>query len=136
MRKGTIATFFIINIVMGLVGAGLIIAGVIGSTFSSSVNGYPSGHLVSFGNLPLFIAGVIIAALSGIPYLVAWIGALVNTARMQQWVWFVLVFIFHWIALLIYLIAVPGTPRGYQQYQQYMPREDLPPQPPNYPRSR
>ena len=146
MRKSTIGVFFVINIIMALVGAGLIVGGVIGSTFTRSIYGNPTGH---FGNLPLFILGVVIVSLSGIPYLVAWIGALVNLARLQQWVWFVLVFIFHWIALLIYLIAGPTTPAGiprYGQYPQYMPpqnypqpRSDLPPQPPqppqNYPRS-
>ncbi len=131
MRKGTIAIFFILNIIMALVGAGLIIAGLVGSTFTTRSNGQPiTGHI---GNLSFFVAGVIIASLSGIPYLVAWIGALINLARLQQWVWFVLLFLFHWIVLLIYLIAGPTTPPGIPQYSQYAPRSGLPPQ--NYPRS-
>ena len=148
MRKNIIATFFIINVIMVIVGVGLIIAGVIGSNVTVAPNGNPTA--AQLGNLPLFITGVIIVSLSGIPYLVAWIGALVNLARLQQWLWFVLVFIFHWIALLVYLIAGPTMPSGtppfqqypqYQQNPQYMPpqsypqpRSDLPPQPPqNYP---
>ena len=83
---------------------------------------------MSFGNLPLFVTGIILVSLSAIPYLVAWIGALVNLARLQQWIWFVLLLIFQWITLLIYLIAGPTTPR-FQQYPQYMP----PQQPQNYP---
>jgi hypothetical protein len=145
MRKSTIATFFIINVIMVIVGVGLIIAGAIGSSVTQNSAGQvTSGHI---GNPALFAVGVIIVVLSGIPYLVAWIGALVNLARLQRWVWFVLVFIFHWIAVLVYLIAGPTTPSGppplqqYQQYPQYMPpqsypqpRSDLPPQPPqNYP---
>ncbi len=119
---------------MALVGAGLIVAGVVGSTFTTTTNGdSTTGHITSFGNLPLFVAGVIIASLAGIPYLIAWIGALINLARLQQWVWFVLLFLFHWIVLLIYLIAGPTTPPGIPQYSQYAPRSGLPPQ--NYPRS-
>ena len=137
MRKSTIGILFILNVIMALVGGGLIVVGIVGSTFTTTTNGYSTtGHITSFGNLPLFVVGVIIASLSGIPYLIAWIGALVNLARLQQWVWFVLLFVFHWIALLIYLIAGPTTPAGVPHYSQYAPRSDLPPQPPqNYPQS-
>jgi hypothetical protein len=137
MRKSTISILFILSVILALVGAGLIVAGVVGSTFTTTGNGYSTtGHITSFGNLPLFITGVIIASLAGIPYLIAWIGALINLARLQQWVWFVLVLIFHGIALLIYVIAGPTTPAGVPQYSQYAPRSDLPPQPPqNYPQS-
>ena len=137
MRKSTISILYILCVIMALVGAGLIVAGVVGSTFTTTSNGYSTtGHITSFGNLPLFITGVIIASLAGIPYLIAWIGALINLARLQQWAWFVLVLIFHGIALLIYLIAGPTTPAGVPRYSQYAPRSDLPPQPPqNYPQS-
>lgn len=136
MRKGTIAILFILSVIMALVGAGLIVAGVVGSTFTPSSNGYPTtGH---FGNLPLFITGIILASLAGIPYLIAWIGALINLARLQQWVWFVLLFIFHGLALLIYLVAGPTRPAGmppYPQYQQYPQNPQYPQYPPQYPQS-
>ena len=131
MTKRTIGIFFIISILMDLIGVGLIIGGLVGSTYTTTTtdNGYStSGQITSFGNLPLFVTGIILVSLSAIPYLVAWIGALVNLARLQQWIWFVFMIIFHWITLLIYLIAGPTTPR-FQQYPQYMP----PQQPQNYP---
>ena len=137
MRKSTISILFILSVITALVGAGLIVGGIIGSTFiTTTIGNSTTGQIGSFGNLPLFIVGVIIASLSGIPYLIAWIGALINLARLQQWVWFVLVFIFHGIALLIYLIAGPTMPSGVPQYSQNAPRSDLPPQPwQDYPRS-
>ncbi len=125
MTKRTIGTFFIISIIMDIVGVGMIIGGLIGSTTYTTNNGYSTGTL---GNGPLFAIGVILVSLSAIPYLVAWIGALVNLARLQQWVWFVLMLIFQWITLLIYLIAGPTTPR-FPQYAPYVP----PQQPQNYP---
>ena len=131
MTKRTIGIFFIISILMDLIGVGFIIGGLVGSTYTTTTtdNGYStSGQITSFGNLPLFVTGIILVSLSAIPYLVAWIGALVNLARLQQWIWFVLTLIFQWIALLIYLIAGPTAPR-FQQYPQYMP----PQQPQNYP---
>ena len=134
MSKRTIGIFFIISVLMDLVGVGLIIGGLVGSTYTTTQNGYSTNaQVTSFGNLPLFVTGVILVSLSAIPYLVAWIGALVNLARLQQWVWFVLMLIFQWITLLIYLIAGPTTPR-FQQYPQYMPPQPQQnyPQPPQY----
>ena len=137
MSKRTIGILFTLCILMALVGAGLIVAGVVGSTFTTTSNGETTtGHITSFGNLPLFVVGVVLASLAGIPYLIAWIGALINLARLQQWAWFVIVLVFHGIALLIYLIAGPTTPSGVARYAQYAQRSDWPPQPPqNYPRS-
>src|SRR5215831_20377598 len=134
MAKRTVGIFFIVSIIMGLVGAGLIIGGLAGSTYTTTNNGSSYNvQLTSIANPALFVVGIVIASLSAIPYLVAWIGALVNLARLQQWIWFVLTLIFQWIALLIYLIAGPTTPR-FQQYPQYMPPQPQQnyPQPPQY----
>jgi len=129
MSKRTIGIFFIVSIIMDIVGVGMIIGGLIGSTTASTSNGYSySTQVTSFGNQTLFILGVILVSVSAIPYLIAWIGALINLARLQQWVWFVLMLIFQWITLLIYLIAGPTRPSA-PQYAPYMP----PQQPQNYP---
>src|SRR5207247_3835134 len=141
MSKRTIGIFFIVSIIMGLVGAGLIIGGLVGSTYTTTNNGYSNNvQLTSIANTPLFVTGIVIASLSAIPYLIAWIGALVNLARLQQWVWFVLMLLFQWITLIVYLIAGPTTPPGGPQYAQYMPpqnypqpQQGYPQQPPNSP---
>jgi len=130
MSKRTIGIFFIINVIMVLVGVGLIIAGLIGSTSTTTANGYTTPGQI--GNPALFVTGVIISSLSAIPFLIAWIGALVNLARLQQWVWFILMIFFSWITLLVYLIAGPTTPRV-PQYAQYMPPQGYPQQPQGYP---
>jgi hypothetical protein len=128
MTKRTIAIFFIVSILMDLIGLGLLVGGLIGSTYTTSTNGYSTNtQVTNFGNLPLFITGVILLSLSAIPFLIAWIGALINLARLQEWIWFVLMLIFSWITLLVYLFAGPTTPRV-PQNAQYMP-----PQPQNYP---
>ena len=114
---------------MDLIGLGLLVGGLVGSTYTTSANGYSTNtQVTNFGNLPLFITGVTLLSLSAIPFLIAWIGALINLARLQEWVWFVLMLIFSWITLLVYLFAGPTTPRV-PQYAQYMP----PQQPQNYP---
>jgi hypothetical protein len=138
MSKRTIGILFIVSIIMDLIGVGLIAGGLVGSTFSTTNNGYSTNaQVTSFGNLPLFIIGVVILSLSAIPYLIAWIGALINLARLQEWVWFVLMLIFQWITLLVYLFAGPTTPRV-PQYAQNMPPQppqNYPQPPQNYPQS-
>ncbi len=129
MSKRTIGIFFIISILMDLIGVGLIIAGFAGSTYTTTNNGNTTNaQLTSMGHPALFAIGVILAVLSSIPFLIAWIGALINLARIQEWVWFILMIFFSWITLLIYLIAGPTTRRA-PQYAPYMP----PQQPQNYP---
>ncbi|HEX7737911.1 MAG TPA: hypothetical protein VF458_23895 [Ktedonobacteraceae bacterium] len=134
MSKKTIGILFIVSIVMGLIGGGLIIAGLAGSTFTTATNIYggTNNQVQNMANPGLFIAGVAVASLAGIPHLIAWIGALVNLGRLGEWVWFVLVLLFSTIALIVYLIAGPTTPRV---AQQYAPRPDYPSQPPRYPQS-
>src|SRR5437763_988479 len=134
MSKRTIGIFFIISIIMDLIGVALIAGGLIGSTYTTTTNGYSTNaQVTSFGNMPLFIIGVIMLSLSAIPFLIAWIGALVNLARLQEWVWFVLMLIFQWITLIVYLIAGPTTRAGVSQYSQYMPPQGYPQQPQGYP---
>ncbi len=129
MTKRTIGIFFIVSILMDLIGVGLLVGGLVGSTYATTTTGYSTTtQVTSFGNLPLFILGVTLLSLSAIPFLIAWIGALINLARLQEWVWFVLMILFSWITLLVYLIAGPTTPRV-PQYAPYMP----PQQPQNYP---
>lgn len=131
MSKRTIGIFFIISILMDLIGVGLIVGGVIGSTYTTTNDGYTTS--AQMGHPALFALGVILVSLSSIPFLIAWIGALINLARLQQWVWFILMIFFNWITLLIYLIAGPTRRAGVPQYAQSMPAQYYQQQPQNYP---
>jgi hypothetical protein len=58
------------------------------------------------------VAGGIIAAVGGLGQLVAWIGALVNTARLEDKLWFIVllvtgIFSFGFIAMLVYVLMGP-----------------------------
>ena len=128
MAKRTVGIFFIVSIIMGLVGAGLIIGGLAGSTYTTTNNGSSYNvQLTHIANPALFVVGIVIAALSAIPFLIAWIGALVNLARLQHWVWFIFMIFFNWITLLVYVIAGPTTPSAARQYAQYAPPQGYPP---------
>ena len=61
------------------------------------------------------VLGGILAAVGGLGQLVAWIGALVNTARLEDKLWFIVllvtgIFSFGFIAMLVYVLIGPdGT---------------------------
>ena len=132
MSKKTIGILFILSVIVFVVGIGLFVAGLIGSaTVYDPYTG--SNNVTSIGHPALFFTGIILWSLAFVPFLVAWIGALVNLARLQQWVWFVLMFFFSGICLIVYLIAGPETSKvaqypQYQQPPQYPPQPDQPPQ--------
>jgi heme/copper-type cytochrome/quinol oxidase subunit 2 len=111
MRKKTIGIFFIISVVLFIVGIVLLfIAGFLAGSTSAYDPSTGSNQITSIGNMPLFITGCIIYVLSFVPFLIAWISALVNLARQQRWLWFVLMFIFSGICLIVYLFAGPEVP--------------------------
>ena len=135
MSKKTIAIFYILSIVLGLIGAGLLIGGLAGSTITTTNTAYgTSGQVQSVGNPALLVTGVILIVLGGILHLISWVGALVALARLQEWVWFILMILFSSICLLIYLIIGPSVSRATPAYvPEYSGRADMPPQPPQYP---
>jgi len=73
--------------------------------------------------MPLFFAGIALYVLGFVSFIVAWIGALINLARLQQWTWFVMVILFNWICLIVYLFAGPDTPKV-AQYPPYSPQSE------------
>ena len=131
MRKRTIGILYILSVVLFLVGIGLFVAGLIGST--SVYDPYTgNNNITSMGHPTLVIAGIILYMLAFVPFLIAWIGALVNLARLQQWVWFVLMFLFSPICLIVYLFAGPETSNVFR-YPDYSSQQPPPFQPPqNY----
>ncbi len=129
MSKRPIGILSILSVMLALVGAGLIVAGIVGSPLTTTTTGNATTtHMTNFANLPLFVAGVVIAALALIPHLIAWAGTLINLARLQQWSWFVLVLVLHGIAVLMYLIAGPTTPADMAHSASYMQRSEQLPQ--------
>lgn len=71
-----------------------------------------SNHLpASTGNTPavILITGLMFLV-GGILMTVAWIGALVRTAQIQRWGWFVFLLVLSGITMLAYSFAGPETP--------------------------
>mgnify|MGYP001277198170 CR=1 FL=1 len=105
MRKKTIALFYIIGIVLFIIG--LVVAGI---GAASSVNVAADGTVTSTGAVsPLALVGAAIYVIGGILTAVSWIGALIATGKLGRWGWFVCLILFSGITILIYLIAGPSV---------------------------
>lgn len=108
MRKKTIAIFFIIGVVVAIIGAIIYGAGIASaaSTIAANPDGTASG--VSAGLVGTALIGLAILFIGAIINAVAWIGALVATGKQGRWGWFVVVLLLNGLGELIYLIAGPG----------------------------
>jgi len=108
MRKKTIAIFFIISIVVAIIGIALMVVG--GASAVNDVNSAAAGTTatLSSGTAGLLLVGYLVLAVAGIIGFVAWLGGLIATGKQNRWGWFVTVFILPGLGTLIYLIAGPG----------------------------
>jgi hypothetical protein len=123
MSKSTIAKLFTGSIAAVLVSVVLFVIAV-GAILCTGTFVTSGGAITSFqisSVTPLMIAllalGLAALAVGGVGLFIAWIGALVNTARLPDHFWFLLllllgVFSFGWIAVLVYLLAGPEELAG------------------------
>jgi hypothetical protein len=118
--------------ILYLSGLGVMLLGVIpllvslASGTTSTTNAYGT-QTTTPNNVALFIVGIVIISLGSIPVFVAWIGALVRTAQLQEWVWFVLLLVFQGVTLLAYVIAGPDQPRQTAPLYRDGSRPPMPP---------
>ncbi len=151
MRKKTIFWLVLTAIILDVIGA-VIFAPSIASAASQCTQEQINSNTCSISLQGAQAAGVIIGAIlwviSAILWFIAWIGALVRSARMGSWVWFVIILIFSGLGTLVYAIAGPPDrpvptaypPTGYPTtgyppggYQSGYQPVGYPPPPPEYP---
>ena len=65
---------------------------------------------ILYGSSTAFLA-LVLAVIGGIVFAIAWISALIRTARSSRWGWLVLLLLFSVVSLLIYLLWGP-TPEN------------------------
>nr|BBH93687.1 hypothetical protein KTA_18860 [Thermogemmatispora argillosa] len=68
--------------------------------------------------MPLGTLALILLIAGAILFLIAWIGALILTARLGRWGWFAAIFFFTLIGLLAYSLVGPETPASSPQSLQ------------------
>ena len=77
--------------------------------------------------------GILLFIAAGILATIAWIGALIRSAKMHTWVWFVVILLAHGLGTLIYAIAGPSD-RAAMAAAYPFPGYPIVDRPPQYPR--
>lgn len=110
MERKTSRNLYLVGLVLNIIGVILLVAGTSAALATASPDGTLSNTgATSFGILSIIATLVLIVG--GILALIAWIGALIKLAKLNQWVWFILVFLFSGIAMLVYIFAGPTEPK-------------------------
>ena len=104
MSKSLTRTLYLLAILGFIVGFVLTIVGA--SQTSTAADGTST---ISGTGAAVALVGVVLYAIAGILAFVAWIGALIKTAQLQRWGWFVCLIVFSGITMLIYIFAGPET---------------------------
>jgi hypothetical protein len=98
-----------------LIGLGIVIVGGIlfGVSFAGSTTGIDPNTgattITSLGNPALFGIGIFFFVIGGILGFIAYIGALVKTAMLGRWGWFICLLLISGITMLVYIFAGPET---------------------------
>jgi hypothetical protein len=94
--------------ILGLI-VGIVLAGVGASQTTTAADG--TATLTGTG-ATLALIGLVFYVVAAILATVAWIGALIKTAQLQRWGWFVCLILFSGITMLIYIFAGPETAKS------------------------
>ena len=134
MSKRIVLWLDIIGIILALIGVAVFIPAVFSvaqTCTQAQINANTCAPTVSTGASAGILIGVLLFIVAGLLSTIAWIGALVRAAKMQDWVWFVVVLVFHGIGALVYAIA--GPPDNPVPAAAYPPQGYPPQYPPQYP---
>ena len=156
MKKKTILWLVITAIVLAIIGL-VVFAPALASASKQCTQEQINTNTCSInlhgGQAAGVVIGSILWVVAGLIWLVAWIGALIRSAKMGSWGWFVVVLILSGLGTLVYAIFGPrdrpamtnypptsyppsGYPPGYQPggYDPGgYPPPGYPPPPPSYP---
>ena len=124
MTKRTVTRLWLTGLGLLIVGGIIVGSGVgvlfanggtwSGEAFHSDFS--PTMNALFWGSVAMMSTGGLLFLAGGILQFIAWIGAMVNTARASDKTWFVLLLVlgvvgFHFFVMIAYLIAGPDVPR-------------------------
>ncbi|HLG65622.1 MAG TPA: hypothetical protein VKY19_27120 [Ktedonosporobacter sp.] len=112
MKKSVSRALYLLAILLYIIGIGLFYYGAGGGNMNTFNALVASGHLfvaADMSNSTFTGIGALLVALGSLLAVIAWLGALIKTARLGRWGWFVCLLIFSGIAMLIYIFAGPTT---------------------------
>lgn len=102
MSRSLSRALYLLAILAWTIGGLLLVRGPGGSAFlpHGAINQAPAAVVLA---IPALLAGGVLAGIS-------WIGALICTARLGRWSWFICLLLFSGIALLPYIFIGPQYP--------------------------
>jgi hypothetical protein len=112
MRKSVSRALYLLALLLGIAGIVVFIYGASGGDMNTLRALMTSGHLfvaTDMNSSLLTGIGVLLVGIGSLLGFIAWIGALIRTAILGRWGWFVFLLIFGGIILLIYIFAGPTT---------------------------
>lgn len=111
MERKTSRNLYLVSLVLWIVGIILfaVAGGIAAANSTVNADGTVNTAASAGVGIPALIA-IILFIIAGILGLIAWIGALIKTAQLSQWVWFILLIVFSGITMLVYIFAGPTEP--------------------------
>ena len=112
MERKTSRNLYLSGIVLAIIATILFVVSS-GIAAANAPDGQVSGGAESVFVI-LSIVAVVIYIVAAILAFIAWIGALIKTARLGEWVWFILLLILGGtgIMMLVYIFAGPTQPKA------------------------
>lgn len=109
MSKSLSRLFYLFGMLALLVGGLLLARGYAGGALLPGGAFLPRSVLHPATGITMLI-GLLVLALAGLSCLTSWIGALIHTAQLHRWGWFIALLAFSGITLTLYVFAGPTTP--------------------------
>lgn len=122
MRKSVSRALYLLALLLDVGGIAVFVYGAVGSNFGHLSTLAASGQLFIASDMsnPMFTGiGALLVALGSLLALIAWVGALIRTARLGRWGWFVFLLVFSGITMLIYIFAGPTTSANSSRSNMY-----------------
>ncbi|HEY0752429.1 MAG TPA: hypothetical protein VGD98_00500 [Ktedonobacteraceae bacterium] len=113
MKKSVSRTLYLLALLLDIGGMVVFFFGAGGGNMHTFNALAASGHLfvaADMNNSMLTGLGAPLFALGSLLAMIAWIGALIRTALLGRWGWFIFLLLFSGITMLIYIFAGPTTP--------------------------
>lgn len=129
MSKPTIRNLSLASIAGGILGFVFLFLSFIGSatqTTNDPTTGATTVHVTSVGNPVLMLLAILLFIAAGIMGFIAWIGALIRSAKAQSWAWFAAILIIGPVVALIYSFISPDAPSMPAYPQPQYPPQPLP----------
>ncbi len=136
MRKRTILWLVLASILLWIIGAAIFVPGVVAASSQCTQEQINNGTCAinSPGAGAAVVIGILMWAIAAVLGLVAWIGALIRSASMHSWGWFIILLLFSGLGTLIYaFVGPPDQPKAPAYYPPNYPSGYPPPYPANYP---